>query len=144
MLSHTIASLHAFSRMKEEEKVVWSQGRAAMRRHRDDDEEWLDDEEEPASDTLLEQLENIERCQRRTQMYLNALRSGIETNAERREIWDKFLLAGGVTAADLRQYLAGKLRPCVVPQKRHLRLVSSRNKPKPRARRLSRPGNDAA
>jgi hypothetical protein len=89
---------------------------------------------------VLELMREIEERQR---LLLNVV-----TRKENRRRWDAFRVAGGVTAFDLEQFLAGKPIP-YRPSKKHLTVIARRkrvSRPKTRIR-VSRPitsGDDAA
>jgi hypothetical protein len=47
----------------------------------------------------------------------------VQSSEELRQVWSRFLISGGVSAEDFRQFLAGRFRHRPVRQRQHLRLI---------------------
>jgi hypothetical protein len=66
-----------------------------------------------AVETYQSQLRDAER----TRQHL------LRSNANLRQVWDRFMQAGGISCADFDQFVQGRFRNRRVHKRRHLRLV---------------------
>jgi hypothetical protein len=73
-------------------------------------------------EVLLGLLYAIERQQRELAAAAMARQRLLRADANLRELWTRFTEAGGITAADLEQFMAGRFRYRRTHQRRHLRL----------------------
>jgi hypothetical protein len=101
----------------------WDKYRPTRRYHDEDDAPELDPEDE-----LIEQLERIERSREQLNRHAIALRHLFRRYPGLQQKWEVFIRSGGISASDFERYLDGQLqlRPRIIYQRQHLRLVSNR------------------
>jgi DNA-binding transcriptional MerR regulator len=92
----------------------------------EDEEEEDDDEVLDPEITLLQLLYDQDSCQTRLQRNRTCVASLLRRYPELRQRWQQFQKSGGISASDFELFMSGKLRPRVVRQQKHLRLVSNR------------------
>jgi hypothetical protein len=89
-------------------------------------------------------LDDMESHRRALATDAGVLAGWLRDSEEFAAAWNKFIASGGVTADDFRDFIKGRLRRArPLRQRRHLRLVASKDKTTLIRRRLSN-GNDAA
>jgi hypothetical protein len=92
----------------------------------DDEEEEDDGDEHDPRDELIDVLESIDDARESLDNYQLTLSYLFARHPDLKLQWRKFLQVGGLTADDFRKFLRGELRPRIVRQRKHLRLVSNR------------------
>jgi hypothetical protein len=75
---------------------------------------------------LLKLLDSIETQRWRLKLTSAELESFLDRYPETKKTWEKCTAKGGLSAEDFRQFLTGHFRPRTNHQRRHLRLVASR------------------
>jgi hypothetical protein len=84
---------------------------------------------EPAAEQLQRVLCAIEYHRHGLDQAANNLQRLLRTNADLRELWSNFTMAGGISTSDLSNFIAGHLPYRRVRQLRHLRLVKDNGFP---------------
>ena len=96
-----------------------------------------------SQDEVIELLYNIEYHRNAIANVTDKFEYWLGSSKQLRDVWNRFLIGGGISANDFQAFLNGKFRCRPVRQRRHLRLISN-NSYKPSFSVRGTHGDDAA
>jgi hypothetical protein len=105
---------------------------------------YYDDDQFQLKEQLVDALATVERRRQRLECAADDLREMLE-NTYLKQVYDKFLQSGGITTDELRRFVNGKKpRIRLTRRKRHMRLVSTTDRPIFTSSNKRQGGNDAS